>query len=354
MPQKGVGKSKLAVEIGLALSRKLVQAAESWTAAEVINADSMQVYRGLDVITNKIPEEETQGVQHHLIGFKDIGEQYVVHEWIHDALPLIDRAHREKRLPLVVGGTAYWIQHLVFPDRLAATEDGPSTRTPSAALQAAMATMTPDQLELFDLLTHLDPTTAARWHWRDTRKVLRSLQLANENGCLASELFAAQSERELLPRYRTLLFWLNAAPEALNPRLDQRIETMVELGLLDEIRTMRAIADKLDQPVDYTQGIFQAIGYKEFSDYLDDPAHPPALYEDAMERMRVSTRKYAQRQIKWIRNKLLPAVHAAGPSAASIVVLDASSLDGWDREVRDRALACLDSMFSRIVTCAPR
>ncbi|KZV91623.1 tRNA isopentenyltransferase [Exidia glandulosa HHB12029] len=365
----GVGKSKLAVELAHSLSRKLLNGVEPWSGAEVINADSMQVYRGLDIITNKISEDEKQGVPHHLIGFKDVGEQYVVHEWIRDAVPLIERAHREHRVPLVVGGTTYWIQHLLFPDRLATSGTETTTVAPSDALVKALKSLQPEQTRLFDslpnivpesaaalelhgLLTALDPVTAARWHWKDVRKVLRSLGVIKEHNRLASELFEAQSMQQLTPRYRTLLFWLNASPDTLHPRLDERIAQMVKNGLLDEIQTMRKAADHLSGPVDYTQGIFQAIGYKEFSDYLDDPQRTPHLFDEAMESMRASTRKYAQRQIKWITNKLLPVLPLAGQDAA-MVVLDASDLDSWDAEVKERAQSALQCPFLQGAAIGP-
>ncbi|KAH7103788.1 tRNA isopentenyltransferase [Auriculariales sp. MPI-PUGE-AT-0066] len=333
-----------------------------WAGADVINADSMQVYSGLDIITNKVTQDEMRAVPHHLLGHKDVLEaNYMVHDWIKDALPVINRAHTQNRVPFVVGGTAYWIQHLIFPDRLAATDPqvGSSVPALSSVLSAGLASLSAEQRDLYDnvsdiitdsvsedralelhnLLLCLDPVTGARWHWRDTRKVVRSLEVMKENGCLASELYAAQSEASLATRYRTLLFWLNASPEVLNPRLDARVEQMVKLGLLDEIQTMRELAETLPQPVDHSCGIFQSIGYKEFSEYLDDPMRPQPLFDASLAKMRVSTAKYAQRQVKWILNKLLPAC-AAARDRIDLVVLDAGTAD-WDAEVLPHAMRAL-------------
>lgn len=155
----------------------------------------------------------------------------------------IDETHRRNQIPIVVGGTAYWIQHLLFPGRLAALDEKaapptgrdatsgsgelpPSPPTPSALLQGAIASIPQDLRPLFDVLpgrppaadTHaseafnlhrllaaIDPPVAHRWHWKDTRKVLRSLELIKETGRLSSEIISEQSQTAPPPRYaRTL------------------------------------------------------------------------------------------------------------------------------------------------------
>jgi len=227
----GVGKSKLAVELALRIAE----------GAAVINADSMQVYDGLDILTNKLPTEEMKGVPHLLMGFKKPGEQYVVGQWVEEAakavsptpstsrpvaLPLdhamykINDIHNQNKIPIVVGGTSYWIQHLVFPDRLVGKDSQPPS--PSCLSENLLSKLSPDERDLINklpdpppsastdpdsalamhrLLQALDPTVASRWHWRDTRKVLRSLRIIAETGRLPSEVIAEQSETDLTARY---------------------------------------------------------------------------------------------------------------------------------------------------------
>ncbi|KDQ11644.1 hypothetical protein BOTBODRAFT_177046 [Botryobasidium botryosum FD-172 SS1] len=368
----GVGKSQLAVE----LARSVSEIGLGWQSGSVINADAMQVYNGLDVITNKITEAEMCGVPHHLIGFKKPGETYVVFEWLRDAETLIEKLHGENVLPIAAGGTSYWVQNLIFPNRLPSLDTGTGAaqtleKAPSSSLSSAISTLTPALLELWQnlperasaaqiipddafrlhsLLCHLDPQMGARWHWKDTRKVLRSLEIIKENGCLASEVIASQKQEEE-PRYRSLIFWLYAKPEQLNPRLDARVDKMLQQGLLDEIKTMRSIAialngqseEALTVNTDYTQGIFQSIGYKEFDEYLSSSDPPEELLQASLDQMKHATKKYAQRQVKWIRDRLLPAVnntHTDDPPV--LVLLDATELgDKWDLNVKNPAIEAL-------------
>ncbi|KII88875.1 hypothetical protein PLICRDRAFT_588604 [Plicaturopsis crispa FD-325 SS-3] len=367
----GVGKSKLAIE----LAQILAQSKSRWTGARIINADSMQVYAGLDVITNKVPEDQRQGVDHLLMGFKQPGEQYVVGQWVQDAVDAIDATHNRNEIPIVVGGTSYWIQHLIFPNRLASS--GPSSSdssTPSPlGLNKSIAQLPPELIELLQnlpvspalddsaayslhtLLKALDPTVAARWHWRDTRKVLRSLCIIKETGRRPSEIISEQAQAVPKPRYRTLSFWLYAEPSVLNSRLNTRVDEMIEQGLLDEIRQMRElkasrtnnpnfIGDDSSAEIDYTLGIYQSIGYKEFDAYLNLPEPSEQDFQTAAHAMKNATRKYAKRQVSWIRNKLLPAAYAANalciaePLITPIYLLDATELgEKWDSNVLGEA-----------------
>ncbi|KAJ8481422.1 hypothetical protein ONZ51_g5998 [Trametes cubensis] len=356
-----------------------------YNGARIINADSMQVYVGMDVITNKVPYGERCGVEHLLMDYKKPGEQLTGPEWIADAIKVIDETHARNQVPIVVGGTSYWIQHLIFPERMASLEkagqdsaDSDDQRPPSESLRNALAALPPEMLNLFDnlpeqapiadedpamchklhdLLMSLDQLVAQRWHWRDSRKVLTSLRTIQENRRLASEVIAEQSQTIPTPRYRTLCFWLYAKPDILKPRLDERVNQMIEQGLLNEIRTLRAIASEgtatstngilsptpnAEKRMDYTLGIYQAIGYKEFHDYLSSPSPSDAAFREAVEQMKLGTRRYAKRQVTWIRNKLLPAVNAAnaasqaetGSPVVPTYLLDATELgDAWKNNV---------------------
>ncbi|KAH6918809.1 tRNA isopentenyltransferase [Coprinopsis sp. MPI-PUGE-AT-0042] len=354
----GVGKSKLAIELALSLAKNSF-GKHGWRGARVINADSMQVYRGLDIITNKVSAAEMQGVEHLLMDFKEPGEQYVVGEWVEDSLKLIREMHQRKEVPIVVGGTSYWIQHLVFPNRLAKSNEVSGTDDVpwDPELQSSIASL-PDRLralfedlpdeppiaktdpeasfDLHALLSHLDPLVGQRWHWKDTRKVLHSLVIVKNARRRASDIIAEQSQdtSSSEPRFRTLSFWLYAEPSALEPRLDARVDEMIERGLLEEIKELQAIAESSSRGStanhDYTLGIYQSIGYKEFHDYLADPTPSnQSAFDSAVDRMKLSTRQYAKKQISWIRNKLLPATQQANAEKeqVSFYLLDATEVD---------------------------
>ncbi|KIK91129.1 hypothetical protein PAXRUDRAFT_831107 [Paxillus rubicundulus Ve08.2h10] len=400
----GVGKSKLGVELALKIGQEVHREYQDsrgnhrWRGARIINADSMQVYVGMDVITNKIPQAERMGIEHLLMDLKQPGEQYVVGEWIRDAIQVIEESHSRNEIPIVVGGTSYWIQHLLFPNRLvnehlSSTPGGASTphRIMSTSLERSISQLPPDLLDIWRtlprhppnavtnpedtlslhrLLQALDDAVASRWHWRDTRKILRSLQIMKETGRTPGEIISEQSESALIPRYRTLCFWLYAEPAALNPRLDKRVDDMIKLGLLDEIRALQKIASSSSVPsslVDprqqdssrssvndpnYTLGIYQCIGFKEFRDFLSSPAASAKSFSNAVEDMKHSTRKYAKRQVAWLRNKLLPAIHTANANfdckvpGASMYLLDATALgEEWTSNVLSPAQSIMNSFL---------
>ncbi|KAK2467099.1 hypothetical protein APHAL10511_001357 [Amanita phalloides] len=381
----GVGKSDLAVELASHLSRGFL----SYKGAKVINADAMQVYRGMDIITNKIPESERRGIEHLLMSFKEPGEQYVVGQWIDDALKAIDETHRRNEIPILVGGTSYWIQHLLFPGHLLSEGkllSPPGSRTDnaiqeqSAFMTRSISSLKTENLELFTnlpdlppsaaeapkdawrlytLLSELDPAMSNRWHWRDTRKVLRSLQIIKESGRKASDVIAEQATNPLhgKPRFPTLFFWLYSEPSDLAERLDCRVDKMMQQGLLDEVRNLRKLHFASESPdlcsngsgADYTLGIYQAIGFREFNDYIAFKEPCLAAFQAAVERMKISTRQYAKRQISWIRNKLLPAIKAANlqtPNCVPIYLLDATNPgEFWCENVKKPAIKMLEDFL---------
>ncbi|KAI6116890.1 tRNA isopentenyltransferase [Pisolithus croceorrhizus] len=322
----GVGKSKLGVELAL---RLMNQGHNRWRGARIINADSMQVYTGLNVVTNKISPAERMGIDHLLMDFKRPEEQYPVGQWVHDAMRAINETHNRNEIPIVVGGTSYWIQHLLFPNRLA-SDDPPS--------------LSGDQHSDRFRSPALDEPVAARWHWGDTRKLLRALQIIKEQGRTPSEIINERASTPLFPRYRTLCFWLHAEQSVLDRRLDERVDDMIKNGLLQEIRELYEYARTsvdLEAGHDehrnhFTVGLFQSIGYKELYKFISDPDVSEGSFADAVEQTKHSTREYAKRQVTGLWNMLLPAIHRVtaecrGKSpAAALYLLDASVLgESW-------------------------
>ncbi|KAH8998435.1 tRNA isopentenyltransferase [Lactarius akahatsu] len=375
----GVGKSKLAVELALNLAKRFDT--HGWKGGVVVNADSMQVYKGFNTITNKIPFGEREGVDHVLMGIKEPTEQYVVGQWVHDATQAINDAHLSKKVPVVVGGTAYYIQHLAFPGRLAVEPEQvtdslsppPPTRPPpSDMLLSALSQITPDMRELFDalpeippsaaeepgaalslynLLHALDPDVASRWHWRDTRKVLRNLQIMRDTGKRVSDIFKAQSSMTPAPKYDTLCFWLYAEPEELRRRLDIRTDAMLQDNLLDDVRELRSLMlPSKDSSAYFTAGVYQSIGFREFHKYLSDPSPSEKKYQVAVEEMKTANHQYAKRQTSWIRNKLVPAVQASkaaeGGRRAEVYLLDTTEPGEWTSAVRDLAISLMEAFLN--------
>jgi len=201
---------------------------------------------------------------------------------------------------------------------------------------------------LHNLLAQLDPQMASRWHWKDTRKVVRSLEIIRDRGCLASEIMAQQTTLAETARYPTLIFWLFSEPTLLQQRLDARVNEMMQHGLLEDVKMLRGKAlSESASKADSTSGIFQSIGYKEFSGYLSSGSPTQKDYDEAIERTKISNRQYARRQVQWIRNKLLPAANAAAPNGSKlpIYLLEVGEFDKWNIEVRDKAVSILDAFL---------
>ncbi|KIK63795.1 hypothetical protein GYMLUDRAFT_162504 [Collybiopsis luxurians FD-317 M1] len=362
----GVGKSNLAVDIAVQLAQT---GRHKWNSAKIINADAMQVYKGMDIITNKLPISERQGVDHVLMDFKSPNEQYVVGQWVKDALNAVNDAHEKNQVPIVVGGTSYWIQHLLFPNRLAKDINSDFDDSLSAGehpemseeLARSIESLPPElidllsslpdpapsadtdpggALQLYNLLKALDATIAARWHWKDTRKVLRNLRIILERGRKPSELIHEQSQEALKPRFRTLCFWVYAKPDILRPRLDQRVDKMLEQGLLDEVRVLQALSSDTNTeesgPSDYTFGIYQSIGYREFHKYLSLSNPTEDGFSEAVTNMKISTRQYAkQLGENWALNVRGPAIDITNAFLDTQPLPHPMSLSNVAREVLD-------------------
>ncbi|KAG2173409.1 hypothetical protein INT44_008761 [Umbelopsis vinacea] len=340
----GVGKSQLGIELSKALH------------GEVINADSMQVYKGLDIITNKVTESERENVPHHLMDFLEPEDEYLIEE-------ISDR----KSLPVLVGGTNYYVQSLLWPMSLISTANDGSSSSDEQEEEDGISSM--DTQALYQELQKVDPIMAAKWHPGDRRKIAKSLKVYRDTGRPQSEIIKEQQERaktDVNLRYNTIIFWLYTDPVTLNKRLDDRVMKMIELGLFDELSSLRKRVQEgtLDMPgkdlEKYQRGIWQAIGYKEFDEYLTAVENGNlgdkellALREESVERMKAATRRYAKRQVQWIRNKLLPTIWNTQDTLANLkstllsitpsqsiqlYLLDATDLSQWDENVKNTAV----------------
>ncbi|GFQ02118.1 tRNA dimethylallyltransferase 2 [Phtheirospermum japonicum] len=224
MGATGSGKSKLAIDLA------------SHFPIEIINADSMQVYEGLDVLTNKVPLHERKGVPHHLLGTICPNVEFTAKDFRDSAIPLIDEIWSRNCLPVIVGGTNYYIQALVSQFLLDDHAEGFETNclldipgdNEETDFQFGLPSENCDYT--YSRLKELDPVAANRIHPNDQRKIKQYLSL-----------------------YSRL---------ALDQYVDQRVDLMVSAGLLEEVR------DIYESGADYTRGLRQAIGVREFEDFL--------------------------------------------------------------------------------------
>ncbi|MCE4043565.1 tRNA (adenosine(37)-N6)-dimethylallyltransferase MiaA [Lysinibacillus fusiformis] len=254
---------------------------------EIINGDSMQVYKGLDIGTAKITEEEMEGVPHHLLSFLEPTESFSVADYQKLVRAKIADIQARHKLPIIVGGSGLYVQAVLFDFQF--TDE----KVDEAARQAyydELAKLGPEAMH--DKLKQLDPQTAEAIHPNNTRRVIRALEMLELNG--VSKAAEAQNRGEV-PLYNHLILGLgqNMSRDVLYDRINRRVDLMMENGLLEEVRGL------WQQNIRGVQSI-QAIGYKELYDYLDGKCS----LEGALDSLKQNSRRYAKRQLTYFRNKM--------------------------------------------------
>ena len=250
---------------------------------EVVSADSMQIYRGMDIGTAKPTAEEMGGVPHHMLDVADPAEDYSVARYVHDADACVQDILTRGKLPIVVGGTGLYIDNLI-----AGRDFAPFTGAWREKLQArAREEGLP---ALHEELRRIDPDRAEQLHPNDEKRILRALEVWYETG----ETITAHDERtrSLPPKYDALRVCLQfSRREDMWDRIDRRVDLMMEAGLEEEVRSLLASG------VPPTATAMQAIGYKEFAAALrgEEPI------AQAVDEVKLRSRQYAKRQLTWFR-----------------------------------------------------
>lgn len=247
---------------------------------EVISCDSMQIYRHLNVGTAKISESETQGVPHHMIDVAEPDEEYSVWEYSKAAKAAIDDISSRGKLPVVAGGTGLYIESLIYPLNFAVNKD----EEVRDRLRKELETLGAEALH--ERLEKADPEDAAKIHPNNVKRLIRALEILELSG-------GAKPKEELRePQYDVCLIALDVPREELYKRINARVERMFAAGLEKEISDVLAqgLADRNSQSM-------QAIGYKEFFDMFDGKCD----IGEVKERIKQNTRRYAKRQISWLR-----------------------------------------------------
>ena len=261
--------------LGVALAQAL--------GGEVVSADSMQIYRGMDIGTAKPTKEEMGGIPHHMLDVADPAEDYSVARYVHDADACVRDILSRGKLPIVVGGTGLYIDNLI-----AGRDFAPFTGAWREKLQArAREEGLP---ALHEELRRIDPDRAEKLHPNDEKRILRALEVWYETG----ETITAHDERtrSLPPKYDALRVCLQfSRREDMWDRIDRRVDLMMEAGLEEEVRSL------LTSGVPPTATAMQAIGYKEFAAALrgEEPI------AQAVAEVKLRSRQYAKRQLTWFR-----------------------------------------------------
>ncbi|GMY15867.1 tRNA dimethylallyltransferase 2-like [Fagus crenata] len=259
MGPTGSGKSKLAIDLA------------SHFPIEIINADSMQVYQGLDVLTNKVPLKDQKGVPHHLLGTISPNVEFTAKDFRDSAIPLINDILLRKCMPVIVGGTNYYIQALVSSFLL---DDSAEDMDESCLSGYSGDEHTDKELDFgrdssdysYDHLKDIDPVAANRIHPNNHRKISQYLNLYARSGVPPSKLFQEKTAKNWGQvnncRYNCCFICVDAPLPVLDYYVEQRVDCMIEAGLLNEV------FDIYNPNADYTRGLRQAIGVREFENFL--------------------------------------------------------------------------------------
>ncbi len=249
-------------DLGIYLAHKL--------NGEIINADSTQVYKGLDIATNKI--QDTEGIKHYLFNEKDLREDYTVFDYQKDARRIIDDILSRGKVPILVGGTGLYINATLydykFEDKANEEYEGVSND------------------ELYKMLLEVDPNTNI--HLNNRVRVISALNYYKANGKPYSE-----KEKDFKLLYDTVFIGLTTDREILYYKINKRVDKMVQLGLVNEAKEIYDLGIR-------SKAVMTPIGPKELFDYFDGKIS----LEEAIDLIKSKSRKYAKRQYTWFRNQM--------------------------------------------------
>lgn len=282
----GVGKSHM----GIRLAQRI--------GGEIISADSMQIYRGMDIGTAKVTEDEQEGVRHHLLDVVSPLEAYSVAKYKEDAVRAIQVIRESGHLPVVVGGTGFYIQALLYDVDFNA-ESGEDTEMRAYYNDLAKKH---GSLYLHQQLEKVDPESALMIHPNNIKRVIRALEYQAHTGKPISKHNREQAEKT--GPYNAAFFVMTDARQKLYERIDRRVDKMLKDGLVDEVNALLKEGCTLDMPS------MQALGYKETMQFLmtlPDPDNADSNTCNDFEHLRndiaKNTRHYAKRQLTWFKRE---------------------------------------------------
>jgi len=253
---------------------------------EIISADSMQVYRYMNIGSAKITPEEMEGVPHHLVDILDPKEDFHIVRFQEMALDAMEGIYARGHIPMLVGGTGFYIQAVTRNIDFTRADQMDDRRKELERLAEEKGSE-----YLHSLLSEKDPAGAASIHPHNLKRVIRALEFYEQNQKPISQHNLEERQKE--SPYALSYFVLNMPRELLYHRIDERVDRMMEKGLLQEVQML------LDMGVHRPMTSMQAIGYKEIADYLEGAYS----LEEAVRILKRDTRHFAKRQLTWFRRE---------------------------------------------------
>lgn len=269
-----VGKSALAVSLAKEIG------------GEIISADSMQVYRHMDIGSAKITAEEMAGVSHHLIDMLDPTEEFNVVVFQRMATEAMKQIYDRGHIPILAGGTGFYIQAVLYDIDFTENDEDTALR---AALEAEAARKGP--AVLYERLRTIDPASCEIIHANNIKRVIRAIEFYEKTGKPISEHNREQKER--VSFYNSAYFVLQDDRDRLYQKIEERVELMLSQGLVEEVRVLREMGCTRDMVS------MQGLGYKEILAYLEGEI----TMEEAVYRIKRDTRHFAKRQMTWFRRE---------------------------------------------------
>ena len=251
---------------------------------EIISADSMQVYKTMDIGTAKITKEEMMGVPHHLIDILSPEQDFNVYTFQQLAMAAVEDICSRGKIPILVGGTGFYIQALLYG--ISFKEETTSSRSEFEKILEEKG-----NIFLHNMLKEIDPVSADIIHPNNAKRVIRALEFYQENGEPISK--HNEIERQKESQFQSVYFVLNMPREQLYERINLRIDQMLDAGLIKEVTALKESGIKREMTS------MQGIGYKEVLDYLDGET----TYEDMVYLLKRDTRHFAKRQITWFKRE---------------------------------------------------
>jgi len=270
----GVGKTRTSIELAKMLE------------TEVISGDSMQIYRGMDIGTAKVTNEEADGIIHHQIDILDVDESYSVYEFQQNTRKLISEINNEEKIPVICGGTGFYIKATLFDYVFDNEETNESARSEFIKKYQHLSND-----DLHDLLKAVDPKSAEKNHPNNRRRVQRALEYYETHNKPMSDEVDKQ-EHEMI--YDAYIIGLNLDREMLYDRINKRVDIMVENGLVEEVKSF------YDKGYSKDLQSMQGIGYKELYPYFEGNME----LEDCLDRIKQLSRNYAKKQFTWFNNQM--------------------------------------------------
>ncbi len=253
---------------------------------EIISADSMQVYQYMDIGSAKVRPEEMEGIPHFLVDELKPWEEFHVVRFQQMAKAAMEGIYARGHIPIVVGGTGFYIQALLYDIDFSENDGDDSYRRELEQIAGRQG-----KTALHERLRVVDPASALQIHENNVKRVIRALEFYHQTGQRISE--HNERERQKESPYRFVYFVLNDDRKRLYERIDSRVDRMLEDGLVDEVAALRDMGCKRDMVS------MQGLGYKEIFAYLDGELS----LEEAIYRLKRDTRHFAKRQITWFKRE---------------------------------------------------